>query len=506
MRAPGRPRVLVCDDEETVRLICERALARAGLEPRVFGSGRAALEAAGRETFDAFVLDVRMPGIDGPRLLEELRTEDPDTPCLVISGYADFDAAVALLRGGATDFLRKPFDVADLVAGVRRALERRRLQVDSVLLAATPTIFSSLDAQTIVVRVLEVVRSLLRATPAIVYAGPGGADLELPAAVARLLEQRDAVILEAGPDAELIAALAPGAREIVAQPLVAGDRALGLLHAARASGARGFGEADLQRLALLAGHIALALENGRLHAESRAQAYKLERTLDRLVVAERIAAISRLAAGLGHEIANPASAVLAHLEVARDMLAGGRPDDVRLALARADLGARAILDICQALRPLGAGDQRVQPTPLGAVVDGALRLLSHELRGRARVIVTAAARDAVVLADPAKLGQVLLNVLLNAAQAIPAGAPDENEVRIDAGTAAADVVVTIADTGAGVPPDLADRIFEPSVSSKPTGLGMGLAMCRWILEDMGGTIRALPRPRGALFEIRLRAA
>src|SRR5688500_12877889 len=132
----GRARVMVCDDEETVRLVCERSLARAGYEAHVFARGADALAAARRESCDVLVLDVRMPDMSGPRVLAALRAFDPDAPCLVISGYADFEAAVELLRQGATDFLRKPFDVADFVAAVDRVIAGAHLKVDRALLAA----------------------------------------------------------------------------------------------------------------------------------------------------------------------------------------------------------------------------------------------------------------------------------------------------------------------------------------------------------------------------------
>jgi signal transduction histidine kinase/CheY-like chemotaxis protein len=518
--------VLIVDDEETVRLVCERSLTRAGYQPSVFASGREAIAAARRESFDVLVLDVRMPDLDGPRVLAELRGLDPDAPCLVISGYADFDAAVELLRQGANDFLRKPFDVNDLVAAVDRILASTHLKVDSALLAATQTIFSSLDAEAIIKRVLGVMRSLLHATPAVLVAeGPpasrrarvhrlDGEDRVVttpanvaPALLARLLELRDPVLLDGDShvDAELVQALAPGAGSIIVQPLSVGDRAVGLLAAARAPRERSFGDGDLRRTTLVAGHVALALENGRLHAATEAQARQLERALDRLVVAERIATVSRLASGLGHEIANPTAAVQAHLEIARELIDAGRPAEARDALERAGAGARGILDICQSLRPLSHAGQRVTHLDLRQVIDGALLLVSYELRGRARVTVEPPARDPLLSGDPARLGQVFLNLLLNAAQAIPPGAPSDNEVHISFARRGDEHVVRIRDSGVGVPPHMVEKIFEPTITTKATGHGMGLAICRWILEEAGGAIACLPQPRGTVFEVRLPA-
>src|SRR5262249_37338365 len=166
MRSFGRPRVLVVDDEDRIRTASERALLRAGYDVAHSGSGVEAGGLVARESFDAVLLDVRMPGLDGPAALERFRQLDPDAPCVVMSAYADFDAVVALLRAGACEFLPKPFDATGIVAAVDRALATSHLQVDSALLAAAHTIFSSLDAAEITRRVLDVLRSLLQATPA----------------------------------------------------------------------------------------------------------------------------------------------------------------------------------------------------------------------------------------------------------------------------------------------------------------------------------------------------
>src|SRR4051794_24891152 len=136
-----RPRVLICDDEESVRLVCARALTRAGYDTASVSTGREAIAAMQRDSFDVLVLDMRMPDSDGLGILARLREIDPVVPCLVISGHADFDSTVSLLRHGAADFLRKPFDLEAMVMATDRLLASTHLKVDSALLAASHTIF-----------------------------------------------------------------------------------------------------------------------------------------------------------------------------------------------------------------------------------------------------------------------------------------------------------------------------------------------------------------------------
>lgn len=528
MRSFGRPRVLVVDDEASVCLLCERALTNAGYLAETVQDGTQAIEAVRRGSFDVVTLDVRMPGMNGPEVLAVLREVDPDVPCVVISGYSSFEDAIECLRKGAVDFVRKPFDIETLVRAADRALTSTHLRADSALLAVTQSIFSSLSATELVPRLLRVVRSFLSADEAAFMLADEG---QIPRATVRLGKEatdqatteppmpvvafrrflgfQEPMLLDTSlaQDQELISALAPGARSVMAMRLAVGENLVGLLVAARGTEKRAFGERDLRRAMMLMAHSSLALENARLHSRAEAQSSELRQAQGQLVVAERIATVSRLSLGLGHEIANPASAILANLEVAKEATVAENQDMALDAIARANAGATAILGVCQALRPLAARSANEQEMlDLRRLIDSALLLSTYEIRSRAHVKVQVSDRLPMLFGSSARLGQVLLNLLLNAAQAIPPGHPDANEIRIvvDA-QGGSEVIVRVEDTGVGVPPDLLPKLFQPHVTTKlGSGHGMGLAVCRWILDEAGGHIRCVPDvERGAIFEIRL---
>jgi signal transduction histidine kinase/CheY-like chemotaxis protein len=522
MRAFGRPRILVVDDEQKIRQACERALVRGGYDVVKAAGGEDALALLERESFDAVLVDVRMPGIDGPELLARCRRHDPDAPCVIMSAYADFDAVVELLRQGAREFVHKPFDANGLVTAVDRALATTHLQVDSALLAATQTIFSSLDSTETLRRVLGVVKTLVRATPAAFVMTEGGAVVHrlgpeglvshaarLDDGARRLLGRREALVLTAASDGEggLVEALAPGAAEVIVQRLAVGERTLGLLCASRSPGERRFGDRCLRRLMTLAGLVALALDNARLHADAKEQTRRLDEALDRLVASERVGTVARLASGLGHEIANPASAALAHLEIAAQQVGDGQAADAGKAIQRASLAVGAILDVCEALGPLGAG-RRASDIDVREVIEGAVLLASYELRPRAEVVLDLPPRLPLLRGDPGKLSQVILNLLLNAAQALPPNGSSEadHQVTVRVAVVGDALRIEVADTGPGVAPDVADRLFQPGATSKAAegGQGMGLAVCRWIVEDLGGAIRLVEKEGpGATFELTL---
>jgi two-component system nitrogen regulation response regulator GlnG len=118
-------RIFVIDDDRSIRWVLEKALAAADLEVETFESGNAALAAITREEPAVIVSDIRMPGIDGLALLERIRGAHPELPVIIMTAHSDLDSAVAAFKGGAFEYLPKPFDIDDAVALVSRALETR---------------------------------------------------------------------------------------------------------------------------------------------------------------------------------------------------------------------------------------------------------------------------------------------------------------------------------------------------------------------------------------------
>jgi two-component system nitrogen regulation response regulator GlnG len=125
--ASGRGRVLVADDEPSIRWVLERLLTQAGHEVVTADDGHAALTHATREPFDLVFLDIRMPGPDGLEVLGTLRARIPDTAVVVMTAHGTVRTAVEAMQGGAYDYLTKPFDNDEVLLLVRRALAARAL-------------------------------------------------------------------------------------------------------------------------------------------------------------------------------------------------------------------------------------------------------------------------------------------------------------------------------------------------------------------------------------------
>lgn len=231
-----------------------------------------------------------------------------------------------------------------------------------------------------------------------------------------------------------------------------------------------------------------------------------------LVFAERMASIGEVAAGVVHEIKNPLTWLMGNLEMAREQVSALTPSARTAALAEsialATEGAARIRAIVRDIHLLARGaEEPPQPMDPRRAIEAALTVAGALLRPRAQVV-----RDlpAVgwVLANEGLLGQVFLNLVVNAAQAIPEGHPDDHRVTVVARDRGAWVELEVRDTGAGIPPELRERIFEPWVTTKQPGegTGLGLAIVRQLVGRMGGRVELESEVgRGTTFRVVLPA-
>jgi len=224
-----------------------------------------------------------------------------------------------------------------------------------------------------------------------------------------------------------------------------------------------------------------------------------------LVATDRLASVGTLAAGVAHEINNPLAAVIANLELAvSDLQALGVGGEVLEEVKDAREAAERVRLIVRDLRLFSRTEEpRRGPVDVREILDSTLRMAWHEIRHRARLVK---AFDEVppVEANEARLGQVFLNLVINAAHAIPEGRAEANLIQVSARTEGQHVVVEISDTGVGMSSELLEHIFTPFFSTRPAGIGtgLGLTICRRLVEDIGGELRVTSREgKGSTFTI-----
>ncbi len=241
-----------------------------------------------------------------------------------------------------------------------------------------------------------------------------------------------------------------------------------------------------------------------------------------LLVTERLLSMGTIAAGVAHEINNPLAAVLSNLEWVADRLRNASGEDLERSQLQSLLGqvvrpideawdaAERVRAIVRDLKIFSrAEEEHYGPVDLTHVLDSAVRMAWNELRHRARFVRDYGELPRVYGSD-ARLGQVFLNLLVNAAQSIPEGSSSEHEIYLAAHEAGADqVVVHVRDSGCGIPEQILSRIFDPFFTTKPIGVGtgLGLSICQRIVTSMGGQIEVESEVgRGSAFRVVLRRA
>jgi PAS domain S-box-containing protein len=224
----------------------------------------------------------------------------------------------------------------------------------------------------------------------------------------------------------------------------------------------------------------------------------------RLITADRLASLGRMTAAVAHEVNNPAGFVLLALPLIRQCMAEGRLTEGN---ALVDEAREAMMQITSIMHDmLGFGrDDPPSLVDLSAVANGALRMAAYEVGSRARIERTFDEGVATEVRR-GRIAQVILNLVLNAAQAIPPGDPADHRIGVRVGRSNGCAVVEVADSGAGVPDEIRDRIFEPFFTTRPEagGTGLGLWLSRAIVEQEGGTLTwRNGSPAGAIFTVSL---
>ena len=253
-----------------------------------------------------------------------------------------------------------------------------------------------------------------------------------------------------------------------------------------------------------------------------------QRTLEKQVlIAGGLAAVGTLASGIAHEINNPLMYVIGNVDLATERISAMIERLERTAgEARAIEGSKDMIDglremhellrqaahgaerVCRIIRDLKvfsrAEPRKISPVAIAPVLDSSISLCWNEIRYRAQ-LVKDLAEVPLVAADESRLGQVFVNLLVNAAHAIPEGRSQEHEIRISTRTdEGGHAVVEVRDTGMGIPQAIISNIFDPFFTTKPIGVGtgLGLSICHGIITGLGGQLEVESElGRGSLFRL-----
>jgi PAS domain S-box-containing protein len=498
-----KPKVLVVDDERLIREHCADTLAQAGFQVRMAADAQTALEVTQADPPAVILLDVVLPGMGGIEALSHFAKLAPHAPVIMITAYASLQNAVESLKHGAYDYIPKPLQPDALVAAVKRAEERHRLLAENNQLVHTlqekvaelsrlhrmATELAGDLRQRMEARTAELHRSERLTEGIITHLASGLMVADLGGAITLINPQGTFTLrCDAG---ELIGHkltdIFPNAGELLEVRGESSHREFELILRDHSTIPLGFSNSYLTDVEGNREGVIVVFRD-------LSEIKQLQGELHRK---DRLAAIGQVVAGVAHEIRNPLFGITSVAQILKR--------EVDLPPAHREL-VEAMLSETQRLNAL-IGDLLVfgrpatlerRPTDLHQLLDGCFHLYAGEIRERSIELQKAYHPHLPILqVDQDKMIQVILNLLKNALEATPSGGsvtvgtqPHRTGERGEVDQ----VEVNISDTGCGILPEDRDRIFDLFFTTKSRGSGLGLPICRRIIEDHGGRIALESRP------------
>ncbi|HEX9294474.1 MAG TPA: ATP-binding protein [Polyangiaceae bacterium] len=434
--------------------------------------GQSGVRAANREGFDVAIVDVKLPDASGVDLIRPLRAASPLGEIILITGFATVDSAISALRAGAFAFVLKSFRPEELISTVEQALakvalKREREELERryrALVEAADVLILALDHDGKVALINPRVAALAALPAATATGEPFVQRFVAP-------EDRDrfAQAVAGARDAEQPRVPAPHGVEVEAGFLDGrgGVRRI-RWHLSGVRDARG--ELDLV--------YGIGLDV----TERRA----LER---RAADAEALSAMGSLALGLAHEVRNPLNAAVLQLHLLTrglDRLADEKARETmrsRVTIIEGEIGRleRLLTEFLELARPRGI---RHEPVDVAQLVREVLEFQAEALNSHHVELLTDIAAGCIATGDSEKLRQVIINLLVNALDAMP----EEGTLSVKVSSSRSSISIEIADTGPGIDPSILPEIFDPFFTTKEAGTGLGLSIVRKIVDQHGGRI------------------
>lgn len=550
-------RVLVVDDEESIRHVVHGVLSDEGCAVQVAESAEQALELIREQPPAAALIDIVLPGMNGIDLLKQIKHTSPDTEVVIMTSQASLKTATAAIKEGAYDYLEKPFDEIETVwQTVQRALDRRRLVVgnralredqtshDQHFSTAVTRLSSLIEAGRamseyrslpelldffvgLVTRELNVERASLMLLDPVeetlsiaawrgfddvdplsvsVPVGEGIAGQVAERGEPLLVEDVSSADLAGQPQRQMLSDSFISAPIVLSMPIKARAHVLGVINVTNRRTNEPFSKHDLEYIAGLAGQLAVAIERAR-HFESLLVAQR------QLIGSERMKALGQMAAGVAHDLNNTLGAILGRAEFALGRLDSEPADvgkirrdleDVRKASLHGAATIRRIQEYTRIRK-----DVPQSAVDLNTVVRDAIEMTRPKWKDEGEVNGTAievrVERGAIprVAGNSHDLAQVVHNLIFNAVEAMP----DGGTLSFRSWAEDDSICLEVADSGVGMDENCRRRLFEPFFTTKQSGQGLGMSIVYGIISRHHGEILVDSAPgQGTTFQVRLRPA
>ena len=520
------PVVLIVDDEEGIVRLCDRLLTRAGFRVSAFTDPKQAMNYLSGERVDLLLVDIRMPEVDGFSVVAFAKEHQPDIATLVMTGFGTVETAIKALRRGVDGLILKPFEEgSELVEAAHLALADSQQKRDAAhtealrpLFDVTEAFLSETHPERLPELIVDAVCNHLRCENAAYYQRSAEDDGAL-----KLLFKRGQAYSTSeagaflGKEAEMSEIKIPMRVSKSEHPLlqekieevgvgsalfvpISHSGIQAILYAGRDMGQASFREIDLDTLLILARQAVVAIENAMLYAELRDYVQQVKDSQKALLQSEKMAAAGRLTASIAHEVNNPLQAVRNCLHLAgREDLAEIKRDEY-FGLAETEL-ERLTTTVQRMLDFYRPGKAAAESIDIEEILNHVLSLMRSQFQKRDITVKTVLPENLPsVMAVGAQVQQVFLNLSLNAYDAMPAG----GLLEIKAREVREHVEIVFQDDGVGIAPKDQPNIFEPFISTKDGGTGLGLTVSYNIIAALGGELEFISNDQeGACFQVTL---
>jgi PAS domain S-box-containing protein len=518
--------ILIIEDEAPVRLSMAAYLNDFGYLTLEADNGSAGLEMFRKKTPDLILLDLRMPGMDGLKVLSVLSEEAPDTPVIVVSGAGKIEDVVEALRKGAWDYMLKPIsDMQVLMHAIGKALERARLLLDNrrhqrdlevSVRERTAELEKEINERRQAEKALRESEERYRTLIDTAREGVWAIDTEGSTTFA---------------NRQMAEILGYTAEEMIGRPVFAftDEANHAIIKKKLKRRIQGQGEQydlflrhrDGSEICCMINANPLFNSDGHVVGSFAMVTDVTERMhlQDRLQKAQRMEAIGTLAGGIAHDFNNILAAIFGYAQMMKfELPAESRCHRHLEGIWKAAERAKNLVQ--QILMFSRQAKEERKPLLLGLIIQESIKFLRASIPTTIEIRQNIQSKTRTVMADPTQIHQVLMNLCTNAAQAM-AGESGQIEVtledvdidRADYGPASATVKcphvrLSVRDNGQGIPAGHIARIFDPFFTTKEPGkgTGMGLAVVHGIVESYGGSVRVSSEPgKGTSFHILLPA-
>lgn len=537
--------ILVVDDEEIVLHLVEDTLTDEGYQVTTTPSARQAIALAGQTNFDFILTDIRMPEMNGIELVREIHKINPHVGVIFMTGYANLDTAKQAIKEGAFDYIMKPFELTEIRQAMTRAVQQKKSAAE----AALSSELNKIAGLSNMIYTSGDLASLLRLSLSFAILQSGAA---AGAAVYHDRRQEKLLVMRDGAQSDQTAedsqfpmpaaewdklsftkspfqrrqdsdcplyganlytsvnnliipdpSVAAGGAVVV--PLVRADKMLGYLSLFQSKPGYELKSSDVQHLEFIASQLAISLENLQLLEDSREAYRRLEYLQDQTIQMEKMATRGQMSAEIGHELNNYLGVVVANFQLMNLRIQKGVTEGLDRFTGAIEAHLDKISRFTKGLMDYSSLQMtNFQKIDVNQMLQQIVDFLKPQKRFRNFTMEFIPQTDTLEAEiDQGTIEQVLYNFLNNAADASLDSPVKKIIVRTEA-LPEQMIRLSIKDYGAGISPENLNRLFKEKFTTKDTGHGIGLVVCKNIIDRHQGKLTVESTPgQGALFMIDL---